>query len=135
MTRFLHWRKMTWMLVLWTAGMGAWLVSGALTAPNVALECATDATGASVNALTSAECVDAAGLGSLGSAIVIGLLWLLGLAALAAVWFMSRPLWRQGHGARLRRLRPADLPWLYDEATILGTGTTDGGRGGRGGHA
>ncbi len=38
------------------------------------------------------------------------------LLALIAIWFSSRPLWRQGHGPRLRRMRsvhvafkPADV--------------------------
>ena len=28
MTKFLHWRKMTWALVLWSASMATWLVVG-----------------------------------------------------------------------------------------------------------
>ena len=28
MTKFLHWRKMTWALVLWSVAMAAWLVVG-----------------------------------------------------------------------------------------------------------
>jgi hypothetical protein len=28
MTRFLHWRKMTWALVLWSVAMATWLVVG-----------------------------------------------------------------------------------------------------------
>ena len=27
MTRFLHWRKMTWVIAAWTAGMAVWLLS------------------------------------------------------------------------------------------------------------
>ena len=120
MTRFLHWRKMTWLLVVWTVGMGAWLVVGAATASNVALDCATDAAGVAVTALTRQECIATAGMGGGSRAAVIGSLWLLGLVALAAIWFMSRPLWRHGRGARLRRLRPEQLPWLYDETSFGG---------------
>ena len=39
---------------------------------------------------------------------VVASLWFVGLVVLSVTWFLSRPLWRQGHGARLRRLRPAD---------------------------
>jgi hypothetical protein len=113
---------MTWALVLWTVGMAAWLVIGAATAKNVALDCATDAAGVAAATLTQQECVAAAGLGSGAKAIVIGSLWMLGLVVLTAIWFMSRPLWRQGHGARLRRLRPDQLPWLYDQTTVGGNG-------------
>jgi hypothetical protein len=28
MTNFLHWRKMTWVLLLWSASMATWLVAG-----------------------------------------------------------------------------------------------------------
>jgi hypothetical protein len=31
--------------------------------------------------------------------------WFLGLAVLSVIWFSTRPLWRQGYGFRLRRLR------------------------------
>ena len=40
----------------------------------------------------------------------IALLWFVGFVVLSVTWFLSRPLWRQGHGARLRRLRAADSP-------------------------
>ena len=68
MTRFVHWRKMTWVIVLWTAGLAAWLLSS----------------------------------GEVKTAIAA---WLVGLVVLCVVWFGTRPLWRQGHGVRLRRLR------------------------------
>jgi hypothetical protein len=38
--------------------------------------------------------------------VLTSALWIAGLVVLTVVWFMSRPLWRQGHGARIRRLRP-----------------------------
>jgi hypothetical protein len=69
MTRFLHWRKMTWAILLWSGAMLTWLAG---TEPGVALG---------------------------------ALLWFLGFVVLSLIWFMSRPLWRQGHGARFRRLR------------------------------
>jgi hypothetical protein len=40
-----------------------------------------------------------------GAVLLISLVFSFGIVALAAVWFLSRPLWRQGHGARMRRLR------------------------------
>jgi hypothetical protein len=30
MSKFLHWRKMTWALVFWSAAMATWLVMGGL---------------------------------------------------------------------------------------------------------
>jgi hypothetical protein len=40
-----------------------------------------------------------------GTVVLISALWSVGAVVLIIVWFMSRPLWRQGHGARIRRLR------------------------------
>jgi Zn-dependent protease with chaperone function len=71
MTRFLHWRKMTWVLLIWTVAMAAVLVT---FGPVLAL--------------------------------FVGVL---GFATLSVLWFMSRPLWRRGHGARFRRLEPAEV--------------------------
>jgi hypothetical protein len=35
----------------------------------------------------------------------------LGLIVLSVIWFMTMPLWRQGHGARLRRMRSVEVPF------------------------
>jgi hypothetical protein len=35
----------------------------------------------------------------------------LGLIFLSVMWFMTMPLWRQGHGPRLRRMRSVDVPF------------------------
>ena len=68
MTRFLHWRKMTWAIVLWGVAMTVWLIAG-------------------------------------GAVVTSFLLWSFGAVLLTGIWFVSRPLWRQGHGFRMRRLR------------------------------
>jgi uncharacterized protein (DUF58 family) len=77
MTRFLHWRKMTWAILLWNVAMVVLVVSGGL--------------------------------------VLAFLVWTLGLIALSSIWFGSRPLWRVGHGARLRRLRPVKIPFKSTE--------------------
>jgi hypothetical protein len=74
MTRFLHWRKMTWAILLGSVAMAAWIISG-------------------------------------GPVVTIAFLWAFGLVFLGLIWFLSRPLWRQGHGVRFRRLRsPSGAP-------------------------
>ena len=35
----------------------------------------------------------------------------LGLIVLSAMWWLTRPLWRQGYGARFRRMRSAEIPF------------------------
>ena len=37
-----------------------------------------------------------------GAVVLISALWSVGIVVLTIVWFMSRPLWRQGHGARIQ---------------------------------
>lgn len=71
MTRFLHWRKMTWAIVLWVAAMAVLTIGGGL--------------------------------------MLTAIVSVLGLVALTVIWFMSRPLWRHGHGPRLRRLQPVTI--------------------------
>jgi hypothetical protein len=40
-----------------------------------------------------------------GNVVAVLAVWSAGLVVMTVAWFMSRPLWRQGHGARVRRLR------------------------------
>jgi hypothetical protein len=35
----------------------------------------------------------------------------LGLIVLGFIWFMTRPLWKVGHGARVRQMRSVDIPF------------------------
>lgn len=35
----------------------------------------------------------------------------LGLIVLGFTWFMTRPLWKVGHGARVRQMRSVDIPF------------------------
>lgn len=53
-----------------------------------------------------------------GGLVLTFLVWALGLTALTAIWFMSRPLWRMGHGARFRRLQPAVIPFKSTAALL-----------------
>ena len=73
MTRFIYWRKMTWAIVVFAAGIAVWLLSSG---------------GATV-------------------ALVTGIV---GVVLLSVVWFGTRPLWRQGHGVRFRRLQAPLAP-------------------------
>ena len=105
MTRFLHWRKMTWALVLWSGGLLAWLLFVLLRPTEGAAGCATDSAGVALEEITKRNCLDAAG-GPTGLELVVLVgMWLVGVAVLSVIWFETRPLWRQGYGARIRRLR------------------------------
>jgi hypothetical protein len=102
MLSFLKWRKMTWALVVWNGAMAAWAV-WLLAAGSGAAGCSVDAAGAPVGGLARQDCLDSVARG-LGVPLV-ALIWAVGLVVLTVVWYSTRPLWRQGHGARLRRLR------------------------------
>jgi hypothetical protein len=80
MTRFLHWRKMTWTFAVWSALMAGWLVASAFVSSPAA-----------------------SGMMNASGAWIISL-WLVGVGFLGILWFTTRPLGRQGHGARFRRL-------------------------------
>jgi hypothetical protein len=73
MTKFLQWRKMTWVVLIF------------MVATTIAVF-------------------------PLGFALA-ALIGVLGFASLSLIWFMSRPLWRVGHGARFRRLQPTEIPF------------------------
>jgi hypothetical protein len=106
MVRFLSWRKMTWLLIAWNAAFGAWTL-GLVLAGSGTAGCSVDAAGAAAGSLAKQDCLDNAARG-MGLAPVV-LIWVVGLVALVVVWFSTRPLWRQGHGARFRRLSSAEF--------------------------
>jgi hypothetical protein len=104
MTRFLHWRKMTWAIALWSGGVLGWLLFVVLRPTDGAASCVTDSAGVTMEAVTRQACLDASGRSGLELVALVGF-WLVGVAVLSVIWFASRPLWRQGYGVRLRRLR------------------------------
>ena len=105
MLAFLKWRKMTWALVVWNGVMAAWLVLNASSSGTA--NCSVDSDGAAVGRLARQNCLDSAAQG-LGVPVVV-LIWALGLVVLSVVWYSTRPLWRQGHGARFRRLHSEEF--------------------------
>jgi len=106
MLSFLKWRKLTWALVVWNGAMAAWVL-GLLASSSGTAGCSVDSDGAAVGGLARQDCLDgiARGLGI----PVVALIWAVGLVVLSVVWYSTRPLWRQGHGARLRRLRSKEF--------------------------
>lgn len=76
----LRWRKMTWVLVIFTVLMGAWIVAGM----GNTVECPPDVT--NCDAYRAGATV---GQG-LGVAVLFGV-WLIGFLILSIIWFMTRP--------------------------------------------
>ena len=110
MTRFLHWRKMTWAIVVWSGVAVSWLVVSAVAGRGTAAGCAVDSAGLATSALTKQECIEAAAGGL--RLVAVPLVWLIGVAVLSFLWFETRALWRQGRGFRLRRMRADELVFV-----------------------
>lgn len=110
MKRFLHWRKMTWAIALWIGVIVVWGIHAATTSSTVVADCTGDAA-VRAGDLSQQECVFQATIGVEFGVLLIGITGLIGLLVLGVLWFTSRPLWRQGYGARLRRLSPTTTPW------------------------
>lgn len=72
-----HWRKMTWVLIIFSALMLVWIIAGASST-----NCGSETTQAGKSGCE-------AGTG-IGVGIII-FLWFLGFVVLSLIWFMTRP--------------------------------------------
>ena len=72
-----HWRKMTWVLIIFSALMLAWIIAGANST-----HC-----GSKANEAARSGCEAGTGI---GVGIII-FLWFLGFVVLSLIWFMTRP--------------------------------------------
>ncbi len=78
-----HWRKTTWVLVIWTVIMALWMVGGLANAGNVSAQnCGTDTTGL---------CQAGVGLGTGLGITMLFFLWAIVAIILAVIWFATRP--------------------------------------------
>ena len=97
-----RWRKTTWAFGVWIALTGAWFAVSLLTRPDSGAACAKDPDVVAGTQATG-DCADALNaVGGFDPAIVAAIA-VLGLMVLTVLRFMTRPLWRQGHGASFRR--------------------------------
>jgi hypothetical protein len=83
-----RWRKMTWVLLIWSAVFGFWMVAG--TAERPSKDCAADSSVID-GTLTLSQCQAASDVGTGIGVVLIGMLWFVGFLVLALVWLMSRP--------------------------------------------
>jgi hypothetical protein len=100
-----EWRKMTSAIALWIGAMVVWGIHAAFTSSTIVADCMADAK-VRAGDVSQEWCVYQASIGIELGVVMIGIVGLVGLVVLGATWFTTRPLWRQGYGARLRRLRP-----------------------------
>lgn len=97
--RFFRWRKMTWLILVFSAAMLAWVVAAASSVAETAVtsEDRSDCQGLVDAGLYDSvgECIDtleaAADVGAgIGTGILI-LLWVVGFIVLSLIWLMTRP--------------------------------------------
>lgn len=80
-----HWRKMTWVLIVWSAIIIVWAVAGGASAAH---DCANQAGGQFLSANDARQaCQAGAGIGI----AVILFVGFVGFVFLSLIWLMSRP--------------------------------------------
>jgi Protein of unknown function (DUF2510) len=104
-----HWRKMTWVLIVWSVVMAIWII-GVVASAGSSSDCTTHAYKSACEAGSDAG----AGIG----AIVIWFIWFFGFLALSLIWFMSRPKGRDCPvcGEKVKRGRTACASCGHDFA-------------------
>ena len=85
-----HWRKMTWVIIVWSVVMAIWIIGGLLSADN-GDKCAHEAH----RALSQSTCTSARDVGTGIGVAVLWFLWFFGFIVLSLIWFMSRPKGRE----------------------------------------
>lgn len=80
-----HWRKMTWVIVIWCVVIVAWMIGGGSAAQD-ANDCASEATKA-----LQQVCQDATDVGTGLGIAVIAFIGFVGFVFLSIIWFMTRP--------------------------------------------
>ena len=89
MRRFVpRWRKMTWVLLIWTAIFAIWIITGV---NNNASHSHAYCVAHQSPYVSIHDCETAAGAGTAIGLTVVFLLWFIGFLVLALVWIMSRP--------------------------------------------
>jgi hypothetical protein len=80
-----HWRKMTWVIVLWCVAIIVWAVAGASTTHHDVQTCLAQ------GVLTRQECQSAADAGAgIGIGIIL-FIGFIGFVFLSLIWLMTRP--------------------------------------------
>lgn len=116
-----HWRKMTWVLIIFTVIMFAWMIGGGVSAGN---SC-NDVAGHYQNAKQAGcEAGTAIGVGALFG------LWFFGFVVLSFIWLMTRPKGRDCPvcGEKVKRGRTACQSCGYDFAAAAGQQEIDTGQ-------
>ena len=80
-----RWRKMTWVLIIWTVLMFTWMIAGGSSAQD-ANDCDAERT-----AQMRQLCEDATDVGTGIGVAALFFLWFLGFVVLGLIWFMTRP--------------------------------------------
>ena len=80
-----HWRKMTWVLIVWCAIILLWAIAGGASSAN---DCSHQTGSAFLSAQSAKNACDAGT--SIGVALIL-LIGFFGFVFFALIWFMTRP--------------------------------------------
>lgn len=79
-------RKMSWVVILWCAGIVTWIIGASVSGGSSAKKDCAHSTGISVQ-----DCIDASNVGTgLGIAIIL-VVGFFGFVFLSLIWFMTKP--------------------------------------------
>lgn len=117
---FPHWRKMTWVIVVWCVVMAIWIV-GAIIGAASGEECGREAQ----RALGQETCVAARDAGTGIAVVALWFVWFFGFIILSLIWFMSRPKGRNcpACGMNVKQGRSTCSHCQFDLAVAAGQGT------------
>ncbi len=93
-----RWRKMTWVVVVWSVLMAVSIIA-AIVSADPSSHCAHP------GALSKATCEDASNAGAGVGVAALWFIWFFGFIALSLIWFMTRPKGREcpACGERVKR--------------------------------
>ena len=112
-----HWRKMTWVLIIWSAIILVWAIGGGTSGAN---HCANQTGDAYLSAHTAqTACNTGVGIG-VAAILTLGFI---GFVVLSLVWFMTRPKGRDcpACGTIVKRGRTRCGECGYDFAAATAT--------------
>jgi amino acid transporter len=112
-----HWRKMTWVIVIFSALMLLWLIVGIISADN-----SSHCTHETSRFFSRSDCTAARDVGTGIGVAIISTLWFIGFLVLSVIWLMTRPRGRDCPvcGEKVKRRRITCSSCNYDFAAAAG---------------
>lgn len=85
-----HWRKMTWVIIVWSVVMALWIIGGIVSADSTS-NCVDQTT----RYFSQSNCESASDAGTGIAVVALWFVWFFGFIILSLIWFMTRPKGRE----------------------------------------